>query len=175
MRIRKKSYRSAEESKNKIKNDKSSWIRIVTLINALFLLFGFLCWTGTCFRNKALNEYKEGYEYLVQEDRVSLDLGDGVNVELRFGKSSVLIKDAYRVSTTKEQAKIILFIGSYLRKEGKQLTRSNTDCLGEYRLHCELYKQGYEQARTKDVDLEYDNDPRWYVNLCSRIIGWTGI
>jgi len=87
MRIRKKSYRSTEEPKNKIKNDKSSWISIVTLINALFLLFGFLCWTGTCFRNKALNEYQEGYEYLVQGDRVCLDFGDGENVELRFGKT----------------------------------------------------------------------------------------
>lgn len=150
-------------------------MRVLTLLNALFLLLGLLCWTGTYLRNKALNEYGQGYNYQVQGNTVALDFGNGMNVNLRFGENSVKIIDAYRVSTTKDQTQIILFVQSYLHKQGKELSRKVTDCVGEYRLHCKLYEFGYEKERTKDVDLEYDGDPRWYVNVCSRLLGWLGI
>ena len=175
MLIRQQWYPSAEEGSNNVQKRKGSWLSVITLINALFLLLGLLCWTGTYLRNKALNEYGQGYSYQQQGNVVILDLGDEINVELHFGKSSVKIVDAYRVSTKNEQTQIILFIQSYLQSQDKSLSRMITDYVGEYRLHCKLYQCGYEVARTKDVDLEYERDPRWYVNVCSRLLGWTGL
>ena len=174
MRIRKLSYPSAEGADNR-KNKQKGVIGVITLVNALFLLISLLCWTGTYLRNKALNEYGQGYSYQQQGNIVVLDLGDETNVELRFGKSCVKIVDAYRVSTLKDQAQVILFIQDYLHNQDKSLSRKITDCVGEYRLHCKLYQCGYEVARTKDVDLEYERDMRWYVNVCSRLLGFTGL
>lgn len=175
MRIRQPSYSSAEETRSKTKKGKGRRISVLTLINVLFLLLGILCWTGTYLRNKALNEYRQGYSYERDGDVISLRLNDGVKVNLRFGNTSVIIEDAYRVSTTEDQTQVILFIQSYLSREGKHLSRTITDCLGEYRLHYKLYTQGYEIEHTKDVDLEYNTDPRWYVGVSSRILGWLGI
>lgn len=174
MRIRQQRYPSAEEWENKNIKRRSSCIGVITLINALFLLVGILCWTGTYLRNEALNECVQGYAYEVCGDTVDLDLGDDVRVELRFGENSVQIKDAYRVSTIKDQTQVILFIRQYLSKQNQPLTRTVTDCVGEYRLHYRLYRWGYEEERTKDVDLEYEGDSRWYVNVCSRVLGFVG-
>ena len=174
MLIRKRRYPPAEERENKNIKRKSSCIGVITLINALFLLVGLLCWTGTYLRNEALNECAQGYAYEICGDTVDLDLGDDVTVELRFGENSVQIKDAYRVSTIKDQTQVVLFIRQYLHKNGQPLTRTVTDYVGEYRLHYRLYQWGYEEERTKDVDLEYAGDPRWYVNVCSRILGFVG-
>lgn len=173
MRIRKLSYPSAEGADNR-KNKQKGVIGVITLVNALFLLISLLCWTGTYLRNEALNECVQGYAYEVCGDTVDLDLGDDVRVELRFGENSVQIKDAYRVSTIKDQTQVILFIRQYLSKQNQPLTRTVTDCVGEYRLHYRLYRWGYEEERTKDVDLEYEGDSRWYVNVCSRVIGFVG-
>ena len=174
MRIRRYSAPSTEETEHK-QTKKSSWLSLITLINALFLLLAILCWVGTCSRNIALNEYREGVVYQVQDDVVHLKLASGIDVELRFGENSVKIKEAYRVSTVKEQTQVILFIKSHLHRKDKRLTQTTTDCVGEYRLHYTLYHYGYEIEHTKDVDLEYASDPRWYVNVCSRLLGWTGI
>ena len=86
MRIRKLSYPSAEGADNR-KNKQKGVIGVITLVNALFLLISLLCWTGTYLRNKALNEYGQGYSYQQQGNIVVLDLGDETNVELRFGKA----------------------------------------------------------------------------------------
>ena len=175
MRIRQQSYSSAEEARSKTKKRKGRRISVLTLINVLFLFLGILCWTGTYLRNKALNEYRQCYSYEIDGDIICLRLHDGVKVNLRFGETSVSIKDAYRVSTTEDQTQVILFIRSYLQEDGKHLSRTVTDCLGEYRLHCKLYEQGYKREHTKDVDLEYEKDPRWYVGVSSRLLGWSGI
>ena len=174
MRIRKLSYPSAERIDNR-KNKQKGAMGAITLVNALFLLISLLCWMGTYLRNEALNECVQGYAYKENGDTVDLDLGEELSVELQFGKSSVKIKDAYRVSTIKDQTKVILFIHQYLDERNQPLTRTVTDYVGEYRLHCKLYEWGYEEERTKDVDLEYDRDPRWYVNSCSRLLGFTGL
>ena len=147
----------------------------MAIFNVLFFLVATLCLVGTCSRNKALNEYKEGCTYKVQGNAVYLSLSNGVNVKLQFGEISVKIKDAYLVSTITDQTQIVLFIQLYLQGKGKELSRTTTDCVGEYRLHCALYHMGYKKEHTKDFDLEYDNDARWYVNVCSRVIGWTGL
>ena len=173
MRIRRYSAPSTEETEHK-QTKKSSWLSLITLINALFLLVGILCWTGTYLRNEALNECVQGYAYEVCGDTVDLDLGDDVRVELRFGENSVQIKDAYRVSTIKDQTQVILFIRQYLSKQNQPLMRTVTDCVGVYRLHYRLYRWGYEEERTKDVDLEYEGDSRWYVNVCSQVLGCVG-
>lgn len=192
MRIRKEWYPPAEEWENKSKKRKGSWIGAITLINALFLLVGILCWTGTYLRNETLNEClcKEhnhqsfekvcsfmGYnlEPNKKKDVVIFQLENGTRVELEFGESSVKIVDSYRISTLEEQTKIILFVQSVLDEHGKEMTRDLTDYIGEYRLHCILYELGYARDQTKDVDLEYGDDPRWYVNLFSRLIGLLGI
>ena len=174
MRIRKLSYPSVEGA-DKRKNKQRGVIGVITLVNALFLLISLLCWTGTYLRNKALNEYGQGYSYQQQGKIVVLYLGEDVRVELQFGENSVKITNAYCVSTIKDQTRVILFIQQYLDKQNRPLMRTVTDCLGEYRLHCKLYKWGYEEERTKDVDLEYERDTRWYVNVCSRLLGFTGL
>lgn len=175
MRISRRSCLPAERSKSRIKQRKSRWGIALTILNTLFLLLSTLCWAGTYSRNKALNEYSNGYTYDEKEQIVCLELEHGRKVDMQFGESSVKIKDANRISTLKEQTHIILFIKYYLKLQGQVSIRSNTEYLGEYRLHCKLYKLGYQKERTKDVDLEYGKDPRLYVNVFSRVLGWMGI
>ena len=157
------------------KKRQGSWIGALTLINALFLLLGFLCWTGVGLRNRALNDYSQGFIYEENEGFVCLELKNGENLELYFGTESVKVKDADKVSGLQEQTKVILFIQEYLLKQDKRLSRKTTQYVGEYRLHYFLYKLGYKRAQTKDADLEYEQDSRWYVNAVSRWVGWLGI
>ena len=191
MRIRKLSYPSAEGADNR-KNNQKGAIGVITLVNTLFLLISLLCWTGMYLRNKALNGYslmefrfqccnnvvafaRRDLEFSELDDTVILRLENGTMVELQFGENSVKVVDAYRISAIDEQTEIILFVQSYVSNHGKELTRGLTDYIGEFRLHCKLYEWGYATAQTKDADLEYGNDPRWYVNLISRLIGLLGI
>ena len=191
MRIRKLSYLSAERIDNR-KNKQKGVMGAITLVNALFLLISLLCWAGTYLRNETLNGYslmefrfqgcnnvvalvRRDLEFNELNDAVNLLLENGTTVELQFGENSVKVVDAYRISTIDEQTEIILFVQSYVLNHGKELTRDLTDYIGEYRLHCKLYEWGYATAQTKDADLEYGKDPRWYVNLISRVIGLLGI
>ena len=70
MCISRRSCLPAERSKSRIKQRKSRWGIALTILNTLFLLLSTLCWAGTYSRNKALNEYSNGYTYDEKEQIV---------------------------------------------------------------------------------------------------------
>ena len=125
--------------------------------------------------NQAINVVAEDFTYQEMKPTVFLELSSGETAELDFGKSSVKVKDSHLYDDKDEIFEILLFIRSYTTERDINLQRTNTSLYGEYRLHAILYQCGYKETSTKDLDLEYVSDPRWYVNVCSAIIGWLGI
>ena len=69
----------------------------------------------------------------------------------------------------------MLFIRFYAEKNGYEVLKSNTQIIGEYRLHNILYTFGYKRAQTSDADIDLVRDGRWYVNAVSTVFGWIGI
>ena len=46
---------------------------------------------------------------------------------------------------------------------------------GELAAHAYLYDFGIEKASTRDADLDYAGDPRWYVRLLSAMFQILGV
>ena len=104
-----------------------------------------------------------------------MQLPSGKNVDLHFRENNVEVSDSYVCNNMEDCYAIVLAIKSYAQSNGIEIVRSNTDLVGELRLHNFLYRIGYKQNETGDADLEYICDRRWYVNVASRVIGWTGL
>ena len=66
---------------------------------------------------------------------------------------------------------ITAFIYAYGEENGSEVPRKKREIAGELKLHNLLYMVGYERGRTKDADVEYTADKRWYVNLASVVLG----
>ena len=99
----------------------------------------------------------------------------GQTVDLHFRENNVEVSDSYACNNIEDCYAVVLAIKSYAQSNGIEIVRSNTDLVGELRLHNFLYRIGYKQNETGDADLEYLCDRRWYVNVASRVIGWTGL
>ncbi len=103
----------------------------------------------------------------------TLTLANGKEVKIRIGESAVRIADSY-LYTKGEIYEILSFVRGYVTTQGYEISRDDTELVGEFRLHQFLYEIGYKEEQTKDLDLEYKADSRWYVNVASKIIGWCG-
>lgn len=90
---------------------------------------------------------------------------------LTIGKNTAKIMDSYIYNTT-EIVAIVKYIELYFEDiDCLMIQRSPKELCGEIILHKWLYKLHIKRAQTKDCDLNFDEDPRWYVNLLSSIIG----
>ncbi len=124
---------------------------------------------------KKINAKQENFIYReINETEVVFRLTNGKETTMQFGERSVKVKNAYEANERAEGIEIVLFIRWYADRKGYKVTRKNEDVLGEYRLHNYLYELGYKKEQTRDSDLEYDKDKRWYVAVISKIIGWCG-
>ncbi len=102
-----------------------------------------------------------------------LTLSSGKEVKIRIGESAAWVADSY-LYTKEEIYEILSFVKGYALEKGYDITRKDAELVGEFRLHQFLYEIGYKEEQTKDLDLEYKADSRWYVNVASKIIGWCG-
>ena len=113
--------------------------------------------------------------YYIEGSTASVQLPSGEIVDLHFQGNNVEILDSYACNNIEDCYAIVFAIKAYAQENGIEIARSNTDMVGELRLHNFLYRIGYKQTETEDADLEYICDRRWYVNVASRVIGWTGL
>ena len=103
-----------------------------------------------------------------------MTLEEEKRITLQFGNSSVKVVQSYQATSREESISVMLFIRYYTRQKGLKVHRSNTQILGEYRLHNLLYTVGYKRAHTGDADIDLVKDKRWYVNVLSSVCGWIG-
>ena len=118
------------------------------------------------FNSVRINDYAE------EEKEVKYKLcASGKTVSMVFEEHSVKIKNSYKFSSKKEVYEIAKFIRYYMKKHNKFFMRSNTEIVGEMTLHNVLYDLGYKRENVASADIDYESDPRWYVNVTSRILG----
>lgn len=154
---------------------KSRTLWLITILNVLLVLITVICLIKINDRNRAINSVKPTFEYTETGDRVHLRLEDHRTVILKFGTGGISIENAYQHDNPEDISTILLFSRYYSSKLGYDMSRSNTELIGEYRLHTILFYAGYKQEQTGTLNWDYGNDLRWYVNAASRFLGWLGV
>lgn len=147
---------------------------VLTILNVILFTGGIVGAICTSKNNKIINSTNREFSYYEQDNEIELALDNNEKVKLKFGNNAVKVIDSSKISK-ENSLYIISFISSYAEQNGIELSRTNVNLMGEYRLHTYLYKVGYKVNQTKDADLEYTQDDRWYVRFVSEIIGWLGI
>lgn len=111
-------------------------------------------------------------EFSLKDDYTSVCRGsEGEISQLAFSSHKVKIFNSH-IFSTEEIRSIVLYIIDYAEKYGIKISRSYKELCGEIILHKWLYKLHIKRAQTKDCDLDFTQDGRWYVNLLSKIIGF---
>lgn len=154
---------------------KSIGVIAITVLNALFSLFGALCLVNTSENNRLLNAVDTEFVFEETSEGVVLRLSTGKQARLFFHEDSVTVMDAYRYNGKAEILELVVFVQTYTKAHGLPLTRTTTELIGEYRLHDILYRLNYAREQTCDLDWDYTQDRRWYVNTASCVLGWCGI
>ena len=149
---------------------------VLTMVNILILIMSIYCLIRTTQNCKFINSNASEFVYEEYENgKVILTLEEEKRITLQFGNSSVKVVQSYQATSREESISVMLFIRYYTRQKGLKVHRSNTQILGEYRLHNLLYTVGYKRAHTGDADIDLVKDRRWYVNIISSVFGWIGI
>ena len=148
---------------------------VLTIVNILILIMSIYCLIRTTQNCKFINSNASEFVYEEYENgKVILTLEEEKRITLQFGNSSVKVVQSYQATSREESISVMLFIRYYTRQKGLKVHRSNTQILGEYRLHNLLYTVGYKRAHTGDADIDLVKDKRWYVNILSSVWGWIG-
>ncbi len=146
-----------------------------TVLNSIILVVSILGYIGTTENLIQFNSTDNIFEYAETErGRVILTLDRQRRVNITFHKSNAEVADAYLFSERSDVIKIICFIRYYCEIHEIRLKRTNSDLYGEYRLHTILYDVDYNRAHTKNANIDYEKDDRWYVTATGKIIGWLG-
>lgn len=149
--------------------------RSCLLIFHILLFLGSLaCLLQTNRNVEQINAINPSF-YYIEGSTASVHLPSGEIVDLYFRGNNVEVSDSYVCNNIEDCFAVVLAIKSYAQSSGIEIVRSNIDLVGELRLHNFLYRIGYKRTETEDADLEYICDRRWYVNVASRVIGWTGL
>ncbi len=144
------------------------------ILNILFFLGGLLCLMQTNHIYKRINEIFPSF-YCIEPSTASVQLSSGQTVDLHFRENNVEIADSHECKSIDACYVIVFAIKAYAQENGIEIARSNTDMVGELRLHNFLYLIGYKRSETGTADLDYVCDRRWYVNIASHMIGWMGL
>lgn len=148
-------------------------VAVLAVFNVVLLCVSIFCMIRTHGNNERINQAERSFRYLETANDVVLTLSNGREVHMVFGRKAVRILRAYQYEDAKYE--ILLFAREYGSKYGYTFQRNNTELLGEFKLHTFLYRIGYKQAQTGDLDWDYGSDPRWYVNAASSVIGRCGL
>ena len=123
-----------------MKKIKKYWLLILSGILCLIALLFFLL-TG---RNvKILNGMNPSY-YYGECSSVSVHLPSDEIAVLYFRNHHAKIKNSYQYDTVADCYATVMAIKSYARQNKIEITRSNTEMVGEQRLHNFLYQIGYK-------------------------------
>ena len=99
-------------------------------------------------------------KYDITSSTVVYTASTGTKMEIIFGSKSVKIKDSYRINKAD------------LKRNGTQ--PEFTMLSGEWSAHNFIYFCGLCRDRTRDADLDYSGDKRWYVRWAAAVSGFLG-
>ena len=149
---------------------------IFTVVNLTILILLTACMLRIRQMHREINAATDEFHYTeTANGEVTLDLGDHGIATMKFGKDGVSITEAHLFDNSDCLPKVLRFVKYYAERKGYDVERSNIDLIGEYRLHTILFKLGYKPEQTETLNWDFCEDPRWYVNTASSIIGWCGI
>ena len=149
---------------------------VITAVNLIILILFGICMLRISKMHREINAAGNKFHYTESNDgKVTLDLGDHGTVAMKFGKDGVSITESHRYDNADCLPEILCFVRYYAAREGYEISRSNVELIGEYRLHTILFKVGYKPNQTETLNWDFENDPRWYVNTASTLVGWCGI
>lgn len=129
-----------------------------------------------CFNFMRNSNYISGlsYESLEASRNVTYMVGDSKEVEVLFGDGSMKIVGCYRLGR-EERLETLRYAYSSLDGLGIKAKRTIHSMEGELAAHAYLYGWGIEKASTEDADLDYAEDPRWYVRFLSAMLQILGV
>ena len=150
---------------------RKKWVIFLLIVNAMMLSASIFCLVLTgqnvsLFNRQEIEVRQEGDSCFILTARSGKEYG------LDFGGTSVKIVDSY--AADREDCLDIISALRMLDTQDK-FTRDNSDLMGELRLHKILYSLGIARKSTRDCDLDYTSDKRWYVETTSKLIGWMGV
>ena len=149
---------------------------IFTVVNLTILILFTACMLRIRQMHREINAATDEFHYTETENgEVTLNLGDHGIASMKFSKDGVSITDSYLFDNPDCLPKVLCFVRYYATREGYEIGRSNIELIGEYRLYTILYESGYKPKQTKTLNWDFEEDPRWYVNTASSIIGWCGV
>lgn len=94
------------------------------------------------------------------------------NVDIYISNDSVRVTNCHLL-TRIERLRVLSYIKNYLVKN--KIYRSINNLEAELKLHAVLYELNIYSDRTKDADLEFDEDSRWYVRTVTILFQILGI
>ncbi len=147
---------------------------IFGVINLLLLFAAVFCAVKTTINNERINSVSTEFEYVEEKGIISLALTSGKTSRISFGKVAVSVYDCYLYGGS-DMAKILLFVREYGEERGITLARQNTELLGEFAIHKAAYNLGYKCGQTGKLDWDYGRDKRGWVNVLSKVIGYSGL
>ena len=141
-----------------MKKQKCSYIFKIIILNLLIIIcVNFITIT------KYVYEFKDT---LVEEDYYK---SFSANTEININKDSVSIKNCYKLNR-KERIELMSNIKKQIVSD-----RTINNLEAELALHSTLYKIGLFKSRTKDAELEFEEDKRWYVRVGTIIFQILGV
>lgn len=121
----------------------------------------------------AVNE-REFVNYDIGKMNITYKHTTGKETNIIFGEESVKVVDSYTLNR-KERLEVLCFIRYCLKEKKIDCSRTVQNTEGEMITHNLLYRLGYKPISTKDTDLDYVRDKRWYVNTATVIMQILGL
>ena len=147
--------------------------RFILAIGALALLI-MLALISNLYVLRKINESdKAAFErYDITSSTVVYTASMGTKIEIIFGSKSVKIKDSYRINKADRIETLCFIRYAVLKRNGTQ--PEFTMLSGEWSAHNFIYFCGLCRDRTRDADLDYSGDKRWYVRWAAAVSGFLG-
>ena len=101
-------------------------------------------------------------------DNVVLKTESGKDINASFYSNSVNIKDSYTFNF-EERVDALNKLLDFAEDNNIEIQRSLKKLESEWFVHNVCYNLGIEKDRAKDVDLDYVEDQRWYINFATDI------
>ena len=149
------------------------FIKAWAIISTILLIIDLFC-RAHAIQTINTFDHPEPQYYTETEDSLLVTLSSGRCYTLDFQKTAVEIKQCVSVSR-QDALMLISFIKGYAEANSIPISRSTVVLIGECRLHTILSSTGYRAEQTDHADLDYIEDPRWYVNEIAKMIGVIGL
>jgi len=110
----------------------------------------------------------------VSAEKETIVLSDGKEARICFGEDSAKVVNCF-LFDNQERFEICSYIRKNLEGTPKNANRSLHSLEAELSLHAYAYRLGIEPGKSKDADLDYSEDSRWYVRMATSFFEVAGL